>query len=370
MYLKQLELYNFRNYEKETLTLNSGINVITGSNAQGKTNMLEAIYFLSCGKSFRAKSDKELIKFSGDFAEINANIVEINREIKLTAQIPPVGKKRFSVNGVKLRTLSELRGFVTAVLFCPDDIRTIKEGATAHRRLMDVALFQLRPRYALLLSEFSKLYDQKSRILKDWREKPSLLEVLDDYNRRLAIAGTEIIHYRAGFIESLSKRASVMHAEFSEGAEKLNIKYKTVKTVQDPLNDSAQIIFDALMEHQHTHRAAEIESGMCLSGVHKDDLEININDKAAKSFASQGQMRTAALSIKLAERDIHFAASGEYPLLLLDDVLSELDAKRQNFVLNRINNGQVLITCCEDDGIRERTGGRVITVSNGKIINV
>jgi len=368
MYIKALELQNFRNYASIRAEFEPGINVITGNNAQGKTNLLEAVFYMTCGKAFRAKSDKELIRFGEDYAEINVTVVNSLREIELLGQIPANGRKKFFMNKMKLRTLTELRGNLTAVLFCPDDLKSIKEGAAAHRRLMDVALFQLRPRYALVLSEFSKLYEHKCKILKDWREKPSMLELLDDYNIRIAKAGTQIAHYRAQFISALSKRAGNIHSEFSGNAETLDICYKTVKTVTDPLNSTAQEIFEQLIEHQQQHRAAELESGLCLSGIHKDDLEININGKSAKSFASQGQIRTAALSIKLAERDIHFSETGEYPVLLLDDVLSELDAKRQSFVLNRITEGQVLITCCEDDDIRIKTGGRVTTVINGTII--
>jgi len=368
MYLKALEVFNFRNYLYAKTALDPGINVIIGDNAQGKTNLLEAVFFMTCGKSFRAKNDRELIRIGSDFAEIKTSVQTADREITLTAQIPQTGRKSFQVNGVKLRTVSELRGRLSAVLFCPDDLKSIKEGAVVHRRLMDVALFQLRPRYALLISEFTKLYNHKTRILRDSREKPSLLETLDDYNLRLARIGAEIIRYRAAFVEKLSEKAAVIHSEFSGSKEKLSIGYKTVKTVKDPLNESIQQIFEELLRHQTDHRSAEIESGQCLSGVHKDDLEIEINSLSAKTFASQGQIRTAALSIKLAERDIHFAETGEYPILLLDDVLSELDASRQSFVLNRILDGQVLITCCEDDGIREKTGEYVIKVSDGKIL--
>ena len=368
MYLKRLALSGFRNYENAEVCFSPGINVITGRNAQGKTNLLEAVFCMTCGKSFRARSDRELIRFGADFAEINAVIVNEDRELTLTGQFPVAGKKRFFVNGAKLRTLSELRGYITAVLFCPDDLRMIKEGAQAHRRLMDAALFQLRPRYAAILGEYTKLYEHKCRILRDWREKPSMLESLDDYNIRLAKYGTELLHYRAQFISALSKKAGAIHSEFSGGSESLEINYRTVKTVTDPLGGTAERIFSELMEHQAGHRSAEIESGLCLSGVHKDDLDISINGRPARAFGSQGQIRTAALSVKLAEREIHRAESGEYPILLLDDVLSELDAKRQSFVLNRITDGQVLITCCEDDGIKDRTGGRVATVDSGRIL--
>lgn len=368
MQLGKLSLEGFRNYRKAEIEFSGGINVISGENAQGKTNLLEAIYFLTCGRSFRAKTDQEAVGFESELAEVKAEVIQADRTQELVMRIPRGGKKAFFANGVRLKSAADLRGRLTAVLFYPEDLKIVREGASVHRRLMDTVLFQLRPRYASLISEFTRLYDRKTRILKDWREKPSLLELLEDYNLRLAQLGTEIARFRAAFAEELSKRAGAIHEEFSAGEERLTIAYKTVKTVTDPRNDPPQKIFEQLMEHQRTHYRAEIESGLCLSGVSKDDLEIELNGRPAKNFASQGQVRTAALSMKLAEREIHFAASGEYPVLLLDDVLSELDARRQSFVLNHIGEGQVLITCCEDDGIRNRTNGKVFCIENGAVL--
>lgn len=178
-------------------------------------------------------------------------------------------------------------------------------------------------------------------------------------------ASAHLIRYRAAFSARLDEAARPIHADFSSG-EELSITYRTVSTVEDPFG-SAKEIFYNLCDHQETHRQAELDSCQCLTGAHKDDLEINIGGRSARAFASQGQTRTAALSIKLAEREIHLAETGEYPVLLLDDVLSELDARRQEFVLNRIGGGQTLITCCEDEGISKRTGGRVLHVEKGRI---
>ena len=171
--------------------------------------------------------------------------------------------------------------------------------------------------------------------------------------------------YRAAFAQRLSEAAAPINREFSGGADELGIAYRPVSTVTDPFSSEREIYY-AVCDHQEKHREAELASGQCLTGAHKDDLELSVNGKSARSFASQGQARTAALSVKLAEREIFLAETGEYPVLLLDDVLSELDAERQEFVLNRIGGGQTLITCCEDDGVAKRTGGRVITVSGGR----
>ena len=192
---------------------------------------------------------------------------------------------------------------------------------------MDNAISQIRPRYGEILSEFNRLYEHKSRILKDWREKPSLLDTLDEFSDGMCRASAQLIRYRAAFAARLDQAAAPIHSEFSGAGEELSIRYSTVSTVKKFYGSAKEIYYD-ICEHQEKHRQAEIESGQCLTGAHKDDLEIAINGRPARSFASQGQTRTAALSIKLAEREIFLAETGEYPILLLDDVLSELDVKR------------------------------------------
>lgn len=193
-----------------------------------------------------------------------------------------------------------------------------------------------------------------------------MLDTLDEFSNGLARVSAMMIRYRAAFARRLAEAASYIHREFSDADEQLDIQYKTVSTVTDPMA-CAQQIYEEIWEHQKAHRQAELASGSCLTGAHKDDLEISINGQSARAFASQGQTRTAALSLKLAEREIYLAETGEYPVLLLDDVLSELDNRRQEFVLNRIGGGQTLITCCEDERIVEKTGGHVIFVDAGRI---
>lgn len=365
MRVKRIALNGFRNYDFETADFSPGTNVIYGANAQGKTNLLEAVYILAAGKSFRTRFDRELMGFGNDSCEILADIESHEREQTVRILMKNGLRKQITVNGVK-KTASELNGTLTAVLFCPDDLNLIKEGAAARRKLMDNAISQIRPRYAEYLSQFNKFYESKTRILKDWREKPSLLDTLDEFSDGMCRMSAQLIRYRAAFASRLADEAAPIHAEFSGLGEKLGIEYTTVSTVRDPLGSAKEIYYD-LCEHQESHRKAELESQQCLSGAHKDDLVISINGQNARSFASQGQTRTAALSIKLAEREIYLDETGEYPILLLDDVLSELDPKRQEFVLNRIGGGQTLITCCEDEGISNRTGGKVLHVEKGRI---
>ena len=366
MNIKTIALEGFRNYQSFSTTFSDKVNVIIGSNAQGKTNLLEAVYYLTAGRSFRARGDRELIHFDTDSARILAETFRNGRDQKMEVLMSRVKRRQFFVNGVRLKTAAELSGKLGAVLFCPDDLNLIRDGAAARRRLMDLCLCQLRPRYASALTEYNRLLEHKTRILRDHHTKPSLLYTLDDFDSRLATMSAQLIHYRAAYAALLAEKAGLTHAAFSGGTETLSIRYCTVKTITDA-HQKPEALLEPLLEHLREHRRAELESGVCLSGAHKDDLYIEINGKAARNFASQGQARTAALSLKLAERELHYADKGEYPLLLLDDVLSELDAKRQSFVLNRINDGQVFITCCEDAQIASRTGGQVIHIENGRL---
>ena len=367
MIVRNIRLENFRNYGKFYADFDDTINIIIGDNAQGKTNLLESIYYLTSGRSFRSRYDKEIIRLDADTAFVEADIFADGRGQKITAKLFRGRGKQLFANGVKLRTVSELSGKLTAVIFSPDDLYLIKDGASARRRLLDMCISQLRPKYAAAVTEYTRVYDRKLRILRDYHEKPSLLEMLDEYNFRLAKLSALLISYRAGFTEKLDMAASEIHREFSGGTETLSVTYQTLKNIENPKLSPSEL-FPLVMAHQKTHRQAEIQSGLCLSGAHKDDLEISINGTPARNFASQGQLRTAALSLKLAERKLLSDDRGEAPVLLLDDVLSELDPVRQNYVLNRINSGQVFITCCEESQILKLTGGKVLKIRKGEIV--
>ena len=366
MIVKEINLTGFRNYCNEGVRFGDGVNIITGSNAQGKTNLIEAVYYLAAGRSFRPAADKELISLERDSAIIKADIFSTEREQTLEARLFRGRRRELYANGVKLKKASELTGRLTAVMFGPDDLDMIKDGAAVRRKLMDQCLSQLRPGYLAALMEFNRLYEHKTRILRDYHEKPSLLDLLDDFDLSLAQHSARLIYYRSAFAASLSSRAAAIHSEFSDGTESLTIKYNTVGGM-DAAGKKPEQILPELLEHQREYRKAELRSGLCLSGAHKDDLEIEIGGTSARKFASQGQARTAAVSIKLAERDIHYEDRGEYPVLLLDDVLSELDSMRQRFILSRIIHGQVLITCCDDTVVSSAPGGTVIRVESGRL---
>ena len=366
MILKGLELDFFRNYVHTEVTLSPGVNVIWGENAQGKTNLLEAAVYLSSAKSHRARYDRELIQFGVDHGFLKGEVFSRSRDFTLEARLHRGERRQLFSNGVKLKTAGELGEVLNTILFCPEDLSLIRAGAVERRRFLDDAICQLRPKYAAALGEYRRLYEQKTRILRDWEDKPSLLDTLDDFNLGMAQVGAVLIHYRAHFVKRLAALAPPIQGDFSGGREQLELRYETVSTVTDP-EGNPKAILEQLLEHQQSHRRAELESRQCLSGPHKDDLAVEIDGRAARQFASQGQTRTAALSLKLACRELFREDRGEWPVLLLDDVLSELDARRQSFVLERIDGGQVLITCCEEDKSVPVSGKR-FQVKNGQLV--
>ena len=367
MKLRRIVLDGFRNYTDFTADFSPGVNVIWGENAQGKTNLLEAIGFLSGARSHRARGDKELLSFHRDQGTITAEVTSRGRDFLLEVQLFRGARRRLFVNHVKCKTAAELGGIVQTVMFCPEDLALIKAGAAERRSFLDHAICQLRPRYAEALAQYNKLLDHKTRILRDWEKHPSLLDVLEDFNEAMARAGALVIHYRAHFVRKLAEKAAQIQTEFSGGRETLALHYATVSTVRDPLGPTVEL-YEDLRRHQDSHAKAERDARSCLSGPHKDDLVARINGQPARQYASQGQTRTAALSLKLAERELFRDDTGQWPILLLDDVLSELDARRQDFVLRRITGGQVILTGCEapDGSFPE---GRTLHIVQGKLVN-
>lgn len=364
MVLNRIKLQHFRNYTQADLTIPEGVTILCGENAQGKTNLLEAVYFLSNCKLFRSGQKKEALQFGQTELRVTAYYTTQGRGFEQELSFSAGKRLEATVNGIKQKRLTDAAGRLKSVLFSPDDLYLVREGAAARRRFLDTALCQLRPRYAQYLLEYHRLYEHKTRILRDSEEKPSLLLTLDDFSRRMAVIGAHLIWYRAFYIEKLIKKASEIHSSIAGEHEKLTAQYHTVSTVQNPfaaVSETAELLW----EHALSHRAAEISSKSCLSGPHKDDLLLYIGGKEAKNYASQGQTRTCALALKLAEREMFFSDSGEYPVLLLDDVLSELDKKRQDFVLNHIKGGQVFITCCEEEKMQDILNGSVFLIKNG-----
>ena len=367
MIVKSIVLDFFRNYLHLEARFHPRVNVICGDNAQGKTNLLEAVAYLSSAASHRTRHDRELIQFGVDHAFLQAEVVSRNRDFTLEASLHRGARRQLRSNGVRLKSAGELSGILHTVLFCPEDLYLIRAGADARRKFLDQCICQLRPRYAAALAEYRRLREHKTRILRDSAQRPDLLDTLDDFSLRMAQCGAVIVHYRAHFVKKLRQTAPPIHLDCSGGKERLELRYATVSTVTDP-EAPPKVLLAQLLEHQERHRQAEIDSRSCLSGPHKDDLLVEIDGQPAGSFASQGQTRTAALALKLAAREIFCQDAGEWPVLLLDDVLSELDSRRQEFVLNRISSGQVFITCCEDDKLVRLREGKAFRICGGRLV--
>ncbi len=366
MNLKEIELRDFRNYRELFLDFDPGVNLIVGDNAQGKTNLLDAIIYLGAGKSFRTQKSAELVRLGAEFADITGRVFSQERDQTLRWVLYSAARPRqLYHNGVKKKSAGEISGVLQTVLFCPEDLMVLKTGASARRRLADNALCQLRPNYEAALAEYHRILEQKSKILKDRYENPGLLQILPEYNTRLCQVGALLISYRARYFDALGKAAAVYHGHFSGGAEDFRLEYKTVSTVKDPFAPVGELT-DALNAHLEDHYRAELESAQCLTGPHKDDFDISLSGLSLKAFGSQGQVRTGTISLKLAQRDLMAAQTGQMPILLLDDVLSELDPQRQDFVLNQISQGQVFITCCEPGRFTKL--GKTIEIRKGEVL--
>ena len=345
--------------------MDPGVNLIVGSNAQGKTNLLEAIGYLGSGRSFRAQKTGEMLRFGSEFADIAGTVFSQERKQTIRWILFDRGRPRqVYLNGSKKKTSGDIHGVLSTVLFCPEDLMILKTGSAARRRFADSAICQLRPNYDAALTEYHRILEQKSRILKGHFENPALLDILPEYNARLCQVGALLISYRARFFESLEASAGKFHHSFSGGKESFSLEYKTVSTVKDPFSPVSQLQ-EALQDHLQSHYRAELESGQCLTGPHKDDFTVFLSDMELKAYGSQGQTRTAAISLKLAQRELQKRDTGEEPVLLLDDVLSELDPGRQDFVLNQISSGQVFITCCEPGRFTKL--GKTIEIEKGTV---
>ena len=366
MNLQELSLRSFRNYGEVRLEFEPGVNLIVGDNAQGKTNLLEAIAYLGSGKSFRAQKTSEMVRFGDDFAEIQGKVFSQERQQELRYLLFAGSRPRqIFRNGARKKSAADLVGVLPTVLFCPEDQLILKMGSSQRRRFGDLALCGLRPNYDAALTEYHRILEQKSRILKDRFENPALLDILPEYNLRLCQVGALLISYRARFYEGLEKSAAKFHSQFSGGVENFALDYKTVSTVKDRFAP-VSVLTEDLLEHLARHTKAELETAQCLTGPHKDDFTVSLSGIDLKAYGSQGQTRTAAISLKLAQRELMGREWGEEPVLLLDDVLSELDPGRQDFVLNQIVSGQVFITCCEPGRFTKLC--KTIEISKGNVV--
>lgn len=364
MTVNSVKIKNFRNISDLSFTADNGVNVIYGENAQGKTNILESIWLFTGCKSFRGAKDAELIKFNENFAKINLefsdNVREKNSEIIIADK-----KKTASLNGVSLRSTAELIGSFYAVIFSPVHLSLIKDGPAARRKFLDTALCQLKPAYAEHLAGFKRALIQRNALLKDLHLNSELYDMLDTWDDQLARYSACVIKERLQYIDLLSDYSKSIYSGISENKENFSVSYSRNELNKDT---SVKDIYLSEIENLKNSRKEDIISKTTTVGPHRDDLEILINDVSARSFGSQGQQRSCALALKLGESEIIKKVTGETPVALLDDVMSELDEKRQDYVLNHINDRQVFLTCCDPSQVLRLCGGKSFLIKDGEII--
>ena len=354
MWIKKIKIKNFRNYESEEINLEKNINIFYGQNAQGKTNIIEAIFLCSLGKSFRTKKDKEMIKLNEQNALVEVEYEKSDRDGKIKIEIG--NKKNIYLNGIKIKKLSELLGNLNIVIFTPDDINILKGGPQNRRRFLDIMISQLRPNYMHILNLYIKTMEQRNNYLRQIKEEHKDENLLEIWDEKLAEYAIKIYEYRKEFIEKIIKKLDIIHKNITNGEEQIELEYVTEC-------DSKEKYLKLLKER----RKLDIIKGFTTKGVHRDDFMIYINKKDIKIFGSQGQNRTAMLSLKLAELQVIYDEIGEYPILLLDDFMSELDKTRRKNFLENIEGTQVIITGTEKLDI-ENLEYLEYNVSNGKVL--
>lgn len=354
MYIKKLTLNNFRNYENQEIEFGDNINIIFGNNAQGKTNIIEAIYLCAYGKSFRAKKDNDLIKFNEKLAEVQVNCFKVDREAKISAKIDD--QKIFFINDVKQNKISDIIGKINVIIFTPDDISIIKGGPQKRRRFMDMMISSLRPNYLHLLNTYNKALEQRNNYLKQIKNENKSESLLDIWDEQLAELDAKIYEYRNNYIEKIYEKIKDIHSLVTNSgnlSEELKLKYiSTGENREDFLNNLKK------------SRKIDINRGFTGVGVHRDDIIFYINKKPVSVFGSQGQQRTVVLSLKLAELKVVTEELDDSPILLLDDFMSELDEKRRKVFLEKIKDNQVIITCTDNIDI-ESDNKKVYFVENG-----
>lgn len=336
MFIKELELNRFRNYESQKIEFENGINIIHGNNGEGKTNIIEAIYLLSIGRSFRTSRDKEMIKLGSETGYIKSKIESMGREFKIEYRISKSGKKAIKINGIPIDKLTQLLGIINVVIFSPEDLKLVKEGPKERRSFIDREISQIRPKYYQLLSVYHKNLVQRNNLLKNKDVDKVLLDV---YDSTLADSGYQIMCYREEFINEIKEIAQKNHLSISSGKELLDIGY------EKNVNAENAEEYKNLLKEKHD---ADIFRKTTSVGIHKDDLDIKINGIDLRSYGSQGQKRSAAISLKLSEIELIKKIKGEYPVVLLDDIFSELDPKRQHMLLETFSKTQTFVTVAED----------------------
>jgi len=357
MYIKEIELKNFRNYEDIKLDFHEKINIFVGNNAQGKTNLIEGVYVTSFGRSFRSGKDNQMIKFGEEFCKSKVYAVRDEDETSVVEVLIGESEKGVKVNGVKIKKMQELLENILIVVFSPDDLKIVKGDPEKRRRFMDRELSQIRPSYYSELSSYRKIISQRNALLKEKDVKEDVLEVWDE---KLIDYGVKIIDKRKDFIEKINRISKEIHSDITNRKEDLKIIYDSYVEFEGNVAENFKLKLEK-------NRKKEMFRGSTETGPHRDDLKIISNGIDIVKYGSQGQQRTAALSLKLAELKLIKEEKDEEAILLLDDVLSELDKERQNYLINSLENNQIFITTTDiSDDLKEKLPkGYTFTVKNG-----
>lgn len=357
MIIKSLELANFRNYEELNISFDKGTNILYGDNAQGKTNILEAIYVSATTKSHKGSKDKEIINFDKEEAHIRTYLEKENVETRVDMHLRKNKSKGIAIDGQKIKKAADLMGLLNVVFFSPEDLSIIKDGPAERRRFADMELCQLDSFYLYNLNHYNKIIGQRNKLLKDMYFQPELKETLNIWDSQLVSFGSKIIERREQFVKQLGDIIFDIHKKLSGGKEELVISYEPDVSIED---------FEKQMKY---NQDKDIRLKQTTTGPHRDDFSFVVNGVDIRKYGSQGQQRTAALSLKLSEIELVKKISKDTPVLLLDDVLSELDSNRQNYLLNSIGNIQTIITCTGlDEFINNRFEiNKIFKVTNGTV---
>lgn len=362
MKINALELENYRNIEKLSLTFDD-VNIIYGENAQGKTNLIEAIYLFTGAKSFRGVRDKELIRFGCDFSKLKIDFT--NKSRKQTAEIAIKNKREATLNGVKKKSPVLLGEELKAVIFSPVHLSMIKDGPGERRKFADSALCQIKSGYRNILKEYNKALAQRNSLLKDIAFNSSLSDMLYIWDKSFAKYGAKIIYQRQKYIEALIPYAKEIFNGLSNGREDIDL---VLTGAFDYKNLTLDEIENKMMIALQNNRQADMIMKITTIGPHRDDIEILINGKSARKYGSQGQQRSCVLALKLAEASLLREKTQDKPVALLDDVMSELDEGRQDYILNHIKDWQVFITCCDPASVLRLKQGKTFHINDGKLI--
>lgn len=368
MFVKKLHLEHYRNIEHLSLSTDASVNILIGANAQGKTNILESLFVLALTKSHRTHKDKELIRFEQQQARLSAEVIKKYGDTKLELVISQQGKTA-KLNGLEQKKLSGFVGSLNVVMFAPEDLEIVKGSPSIRRRFMDMEIGQVHPSYLHHLSQYQRVIAQKNTFFrKHTVNDESASVLLDVWNEQLATSGVKIMKNRQSFISKLQKWADAIHASITSGKEKIQITYKPSFDGEDFQDET--VLFNQFMIKLSQVKEQELRRGVCLVGPHRDDLSFSINGKDVFAYGSQGQQRTTALSLKLAELELIHEEVGEYPILLLDDVLSELDHSRQTQLVETFQGKvQTFITTTGVESIESASidKAQLFHVTQGKV---